>query len=151
MPLPPMIDINGSLEEVFPRLDAEFARVFRCKPRREFAGKPLIYNSSIKEGTIEEGVWHVISKGNPRSFDPDRARRLSWIECMLDGTAPGLTRWRYVDGDGTVKVYLWLEVENYVVILAEKDRVIVLVTAFYVSLEKAKKDLARRRRKGESF
>lgn len=70
---------------------------------------------------------------------------------MLDGTAPGLTRWRYVDGDGTVKVYLWLEVENYVVILAEKDRVIVLVTAFYVSLEKAKKDLARRRRKGESF
>jgi hypothetical protein len=146
-----MIDTNGSWDDIIARLDAEFARVFRSNPRRRFEGKPLVYNSSVRDGDIEEGVWHVIAKGNPRLFDPDRARRLSWIECMLDGTAPGLTRWRYLEGDGTVKIYLWLEAENYVVILAEKDRVIALVTAYYVSLEWAKNDLARRRGKGQPF
>lgn len=70
---------------------------------------------------------------------------------MLDGTAPGLTRWRYVEGDGTVKIYLWLEAANYVVILAERDHVIALVTAFYVSLSGTKRDLTKRRSKGQAF
>lgn len=151
MPLPPMIDTNGSWADIIAKLDAEFARVFRCNPRRRLEGKPLVYNSSIRDGDIEEGVWHVIAKGDPRLFDPDRARRLSWIECMLDGTAPGLTRWRYIEGDGTVKIYLWLEAENYVVILAEKDHVIALVTAFYVSMSGTKRDLTKRRSKGQAF
>ncbi|TNF12812.1 MAG: hypothetical protein EP320_11135 [Rhodobacteraceae bacterium] len=146
-----MIDTNGSWNDVIARLEAEFSRVFRCNPRRRFEGKPLIYNSSVRDGDIEEGVWHVIAKGDPRLFDPDRARRLSWIECMLEGTAPGLSRWRYVEGDGTVKIYLWLEAESYVVILAEKERLIFLVTAFYVSQNWTAKDLAKRRGKGQAF
>lgn len=151
MPLPPMIDTNGSWDDIIARLDAEFARVFRSNPRRRFEGKTLVYNSSVRDGDIEEGVWHVIARGDPRLFDPDRARRLSWIECMLDGTAPGLSRWRYVEGDGTVKIYLWLEAESYVVILAEKEHVVVLVTAFYVSQNWTAKDLDKRRRKGQAF
>lgn len=151
MPLPPMIDTNGSWDDIIARLDAEFARVFRSNPRRRFEGKTLVYNSSVRDGDIEEGVWHVIAKGDPRLFDPERARRLSWIECMLDGTAPGLSRWRYVEGDGTVKIYLWLEAESYVVILAEKERVVVLVTAFYVSQNWTARDLEKRRRNGQAF
>lgn len=151
MPLPPMIDTNGSWDDIIARLEAEFARVFRSNPRRRFEGKTLVYNSSVLDGDIEEGVWHVIAKGDPRLFDPDRARRLSWIECMLDGTAPGLSRWRYIEGDGTVKIYLWLEAESYVVILAEKERVVVLVTAFYVSQNWTAKDLEKRRCKGQAF
>lgn len=151
MSLPPMINTNGGWEEIIARLDVEFGRVFRCNPRRRFEGKPLVYNSSVRDGDIEEGVWHVIAKGDPRLFDPDRARRLSWIECMLDGSAPGLSRWRYIEGDGTVKIYLWLEEESYVVILAEKERVVVLVTAFYVSQNWTFRDLEKRRRKGQGF
>lgn len=151
MALPPMINTNGNWNDIIARLDAEFARIFRCNPRRRFNGKVIVYNTSVKEGDIEEGVWHVIAKGDPRLFDPDRARRLSWVESMLDGTAQGLSRWRYVEGDGTVKIYLWLEAEQYVVILAEKDHVVVLVTAFHVSVAWTAKDLEKRRSKGQAF
>lgn len=151
MPLPPMIDTNGNWDDIIARLEAEFAKVFRCNPGRRFEGKPLVYDSSIKDGEIEEGVWHVIAKGNPRLFDPDRARRLTWIECMLDGTAQGLSRWRYVEGDGSVKIYLWLEVESYVVILVERKRVVALVTAFYVTNAWNVKDLQKKRGNGQIF
>ncbi|MET4127661.1 hypothetical protein [Roseovarius sp. MBR-6] len=146
-----MIDTDGNWEDVVSRLDSEFTKVFRCNPRRQFEGKPIVYNSSIKDGDIEEGVWHVISKGNPRLFDPERARRLSWIQSMLEGTAQSLSRWRYVEGDGTVKIYLWLEFERYVVILAEKKHVVVLVTAFYVSQAWTIRDLDKKRSKGYVF
>ena len=70
---------------------------------------------------------------------------------MLEGTAPGLSRWRYVEGDGTEKIYFWLEEEGYVLILAEKATVVVLVTAFFVSQDWTEKDLKKRRRNGVPF
>ena len=146
-----MIDTDGAWAEILARLDAEFGRVFRCNPRRRFNGKTIVYNTSVQDGDIEEGVWQVIAKGKPRLFDPDRARRLSWIESMLEGTAPGLSRWRYIEGDGTEKIYFWLEAEGYVLILAEKATVVVLVTAFFVSQDWTEKDLVKRRQNGVQF
>lgn len=151
MTMPPFINTNGSWPDIISRLEAEFSLIFRCNPTRRFEGKPIVYDRSIKEGDIEEGVWHVIARGKPRLFDPDRARRLSWINCMLDGTAPGLSRWRYVEGDGAIKVYFWLEAEDYVLILVEKPRIFVLVTAFFVSNDWTFHDLEKRRRNGQVF
>lgn len=151
MYLPPMIDTNGRWPDIISRLEKEFEKIFKCSPRRRFDGKMIVYDDRKLDGDIEEGVWHVIARGEPRLFDPERARRLSWIGCMLDGVAPGLSRWRYIEGNGAVKIYLWLEAEKYVVIFAERRQVVALVTAFYVSQSWTQEDLKKRRKKGIAF
>lgn len=152
-PLPAHINVNGNWDDVRARLYVYFEKVFKAKPPPKVRGKTLVHDRRVIDSDCEEGFWHVVTKGkgDNRLFDPDRARRLCWIECMLDGSAPGLSTWSYQEGDGTTKLYFWLEAEEYVVILAEKPNVVSLVTAFHVSAPYMKKDLTKKRSKGQAF
>ncbi len=152
-PLPAHIEVNGGWDEVKARLYGHFEQVFKANPRLMIRGKPLVYDTRVIDSDCEEGFWHVVTrgKGDDRLFDPDRARRLCWVGIMLDGSAPGLSRWSYQEGDGTTKLYFWLEAEQYVVILAEKPKVVSLVTAFYASIRWVKADLLKKRAKGQAF
>lgn len=151
--LPPPIDTNGDWDEICQRLYAYFEQIFKAQPRIRIRGKPLVYDTRRIDSEYEEGFWHVVTKGkgNDRLFDPERARRLSWIRGMLDGIAPGLSRWSYPDGDGTVKLYYWLEAEQYILILAEKPHVVSLVTAYYATERWVQSDLTKKRSKGTTF
>ncbi|GGE54698.1 hypothetical protein GCM10007276_34660 [Agaricicola taiwanensis] len=153
LPLPAHIDVNGDWDEVKARLYAYFEGVFKASPRIKIRGKVLVHDSRVVDSDCEEGFWHVVTKGKgeDRLFDPDRARRLCWIGRMLDGSAPGLTRWSFQEGDGTTKLYFWLEAEEYVLILTEKPKVVSLVTAFYASAHWVKTDLTKKRTKGQAF
>jgi hypothetical protein len=151
--LPPYVSVNGEWSATCSRLYSHFEAVFKCKPCRKVKGKPLVFDDRILEGEFEEGFWHVITvgKGDDRLLDTERARRICWLASILDGTAPGLTRWAYKEGDGSEKLYYWLEAERYVLILSEKRTVVALVTAFYVSQPWLEKDLKKRRAAGTAF
>lgn len=151
--LPDFVDTNGAWEEVLDRLYSVFTSIFKQQPRRKVLGKSLIFDERTIDSDLEEGFWHVITKGKgeDRILDTERARRLSWISDMLDGVAEGLSRWKYQEGDGTNKLYYWLEDERYVLILAERKSVISLVTAFYVDQPWLESDLKKRRAKGQAF
>lgn len=152
-PLPAHIDLNGDWDEIRAKLYAHFEQVFKATPRLKVRGKPLVHDNRVIDSDCEEGFWHIVTKGKgeDRLFDPDRARRICWIGRMLDGSAPELTRWSYREGDDTTKLYFWLEAEEYVLILAEKPKVVSLVTAFYASAHWVKADLAKKRAKGQAF
>lgn len=151
--LPPFVVVDGEWSDICARLYGHFVASFKVEPRRRILGKPLVFDDRVIDGAYEEGFWHVITigKGDDRLFDTERARRISWIKAMLDGTAPGLSRWSYKEGDGTIKLYFWLEAEKYVLILAERRTVVSLVTGFYVNKTWLEKDLAKRRAKGAGF
>ncbi len=70
---------------------------------------------------------------------------------MIDGSAPGLTRWITIEGDGRTKLYYWLEAERYVLIIKEQPKIMFLNTAFYVDKPWLENDLRKRRASGEAF
>lgn len=151
--LPDLIETNGEWPDVCARLYARFCEIFKCVPRKTVIGKPLVFDERRLDSDKEEGFWHVVTKGKGenRLFDSRRARRIGWLEMILDGTAPGVSRFSYLEGDGTKKLYFWIEEEDYVLILAERDSVVVLVTAYYVEHEWTRKDFRKKRAKGQSF
>lgn len=152
MPLPPQIDTNGDWDDVLELLYACFTATFKSNPLPLVDGKLLTYDGRLLEDDKEEGFWHIISKteNGQRLPDFDRARCLPWIAAMLDGTAPDLVRWRYVEGSGRTRQYYWLENEAYVLILEEQRHVTSLVTAYYVT-GWGQRDLERRKASGTPF
>jgi hypothetical protein len=52
---------------------------------------------------------------------------------LLDGNLDGVSRWATAEGDGTIKLYFWIEAEDFVLILAEKPKVVALVSSLVVA------------------
>lgn len=155
MPLPAEIDCNGQWDDVRDRLYACFCAIFLTTPLPVVGGRLLAIDGRRLDDDLEEGFWHVTSRGPPGNRTPDfeRARRMSWIPSMLDGTAAGLTRWRHTEGSGEVRQYYWIEAEQYVLILeeAKRPRTLSLVTAFYVDKNYMFRDLEKKRARGAAF
>jgi hypothetical protein len=147
--LPAYVDTNGTWEEVRDRLYGHFCGTFKCNPRRRIRGKLLVFDGRCIDSDLEEGFWHIVTrgKGADRLLDTERARRISWLPAMLDGSVPGLSTWVYADAKGIPRLYYWLEAEKYVVLL-EKPRVVVPVTAYHVDHQGQENDLRRRRAAG---
>ena len=116
-------------------------------------GRLLTIDGRLIEDNKEEGFWHVVTRGpeEKRKPDFDRARRMPWIPTMLDGTAEGLTRWKFQEGNGRTRLYYWLENENYALILEENRRVVALVTAFFVDRSRTFDELTEKRGKGDQY
>lgn len=152
MTLPTQIDTNGSWEDVQSRLYECFCSTFKRTPPLEVLGKRVVFDTRTIDSDLEEGFWHVVTKGKAedRLFDPPRARRISWIEALLTSQPEGISRWSDVHSSGATRLYFWLEAENYVVVLQERKNVLGLVTAFYVEGWGAK-DLKKSRNRGTTF
>lgn len=150
MPLPPQIDVNGDWDDVLLRLYASFCATFKSEVPIHFNGKSVVFDRRKIDSPYEEGFWHIISrgKGDDRLPDFPRASRISWLASMLDGSAPNLSCWSYVEGSGATRFYLWLEAEGYVVILEEGTHVVSLVTAFSVDQEWTARGLRKKRGNG---
>lgn len=151
--LPAFVSVDGSWGEIRARLYAHFEECFKCSPRRNIRGKPLIFDARRVDSDLEEGFWHVVSrgKGDDRRLDTERARRICWLKPLLDGDLTGVSRWATNEGHGVIKLYYWIEDENFVLILAEKPKVVALVTAFFIDKPWLRSDLEKRRNKGTTF
>nr|WP_145959228.1 hypothetical protein [Rhizobium sp. ACO-34A] len=151
--LPQQAQTDGNWDDVCASLYGHFTATFKCIPSPVVRGKTLVFDARLIDNDKEEGFWHVVTKGKgeDRLFDPPRARRITWISALLNGTAPGVSRFSYTEGDGTVKLYYWLKSEKYVLILAEKPKIVSLVTAFYIDQTWTLKDLEKREKKGIAF
>lgn len=96
----------------------------------------------------EEGFWHLISRTDQGSGDrvPDyrRAERICWCKPLIEHVdEPEVTTWN-ADHQGKVRSYLWLQEEDYVVILAYRaSDIAMLVTAYHVDGESTRRKLRR--------
>lgn len=150
MPYPDLLKTDGDFDDVIRAAYLEFCDCFKKNPPRKVRGKPLVHDDRVLSGNCCEGFWHIVERGpdNARLFDPRRAARIGWIKEILFAGAGNASRFAYNEGSGQTKLYYWLEEENFVVILAERPRVVALVTAFYIDRDWLKKDLERRRENG---
>lgn len=121
-----------------------------------FLEKILICSKSSKKIEIsqklnvEEVFWHIISRKNSsiRTFDEQRAKRIEWVKCIiLDYDKNHIKRFYYYESNGKIRLYLWLEQYDFVVILEKiitKTEEAFIVTSFYIDNSKKKEEFAKK-------
>lgn len=150
--LPDTVEVGGNFSEVLDRLYDIFTRDFKIS-KLTYNGIPVNWNHRKANQGFEEAFWHLITKIDNRTqyrlFDPKRAERLPWCAPVIQNASDHVVKsWRYREGTGKIRNYLWLNSFDYVVILEEKRTPncfrYFLVTAFCVDRQAKKKDLESR-------
>jgi hypothetical protein len=81
--------------------------------------------------------------------DFPRARKLPWCApIILHSTDAYVTAWRYQEGSGKVRTYLWVQPDDYVIVLEERatrlGQVAILVTAYAVDGDSTRRSLTKK-------
>ena len=149
--LPPMINLDGSYEEIIERLYAIFRWDF-IENKARHLGCDVAYNGVIDEfsqGKVE-GFWHVITRDDSsktnRLIDFRRAERLPWPKPLMENPYHTQIKFFFYDKGSSrkgIRHYIWLEDYKYVVILQRKKSHYIWITAFYVE-EWKQKDLRKK-------
>ncbi len=152
--LPDLLEVNGAPAAVFAHLYSQFRLDFidlTCY----FRGLPVRYDGRKQsEDDYEDGFWHLVSRDDyaagARLLDTRRAEKLAWCAAIISNEEDdAVLVWRFREGRGQIRTYLWLREWDYVVILDERRRdVFQLVTAFHVGAGK-RHDLENRYRRRE--
>lgn len=106
--------------------------------------------SKIKDNGKELTFWHITTRedkaSDQRLADNRRCERLPWLKPMLEGTDnPEVLTWENTEGDGVIKVYVWLKDHDYIAIMKKtKNGQLILVTAFWVEYESIKRKLMKK-------
>jgi len=153
---PPMVDINGKWEDILKRLYEVFERDFK-KSKTYHKEDVVVYDNNVKSDGkgMEEGFWHVITKDTrdkktreviERLFEPRRAERLSWAKPLIENhRAKNVKYWNYDKGtkDKGIRTYIWLEDEDFLVVLQRRKNCYFWITSMYVNSQKNRDELLR--------
>jgi len=118
-----------------------------------FHGQRVNVNLSKKDGSpMEEGFWHLITREDKklkqRLPDFPRAERITWVRPIIENfSSVGMDCWKYLEGNGQIRYYLYAKADDYLVILEEKHKSFFLVTGFYVDSEWKRKELESKKSK----
>ncbi len=149
--LPPLAPVSGDLGVVVRALFSIFELDF-------VTAKPYLENMPIwwDRNPIQfEGIQcclgfrHIIARDDNRcirQFDPPRAERMPWCKPILThGSDTDLKVWRHLEQHERIKIYVWLESQDYVAVLEERRQhigtVAFLITAYHVDGESVRHSL----------
>lgn len=113
--------------------------------------KPYKYARSKKDGLpaefeqFYEKFVHIITRdaklrrkgqSKHREFDSKRANRIHWIRPILEHCAdPCITRFEFIEDDGSLREYFWCRAVQYIVIIEYIRPDYALITGFCVDAE----------------
>ena len=147
--LPGVLSMDGSWDKTLEKLYRIFENDFIIG-RPLFGELPVWWNNRKVDGQYEEGFWHLITKTEhsimDRVPDFDRAKRLPWCApAIINHNDPLVKCWGFVEDNGIIRTYIWLEGWDYVVILEKRrmriGEVAFLITAYFVEGSKTRKKL----------
>jgi len=141
-------ELGGDWHRFLLELYNLFYRDFRMS-RPRFRGLPVVYDTRISEGK-EEGFWHLISEVDKDSGDRNvvlrRCERIAWVRPIIEqADDPRVSVWSNRRGTHR-RILLWLEEQDYLVVLEEKKKFFVLVTAYCTDSEHTRRRLRQERR-----
>lgn len=148
--LPPLLVFGGDWDRCCGEAYAIFSRDF-LERTASCLGTPVHVDKRKIGSDKVESFWHVTSTtdratGN-KLPDINRLVRIRWIRALIDNaSAADVLCWRYKEGNGPVRVYIWARDAEFVVILEEimGRKFLRLVTAFIVGYDSKKRDLMKR-------
>ena len=121
--------------------------------RPSYEGRTVVHDTRIEDGK-EAGFWHMIcryeARTHAREMDLRRCERIPWPRPMIGhSTDKSLSVWRSErkkpSRSRQTRVLIWLENLDYVVVLAERPRAMILVTAYCTDIESHKEKLRKER------
>ena len=167
-----MLDWLPSLFKVNPWTDNTYNDLYEYFCKKIKGAKLKLNWRSVwifpdKEDGKEKIFWHLTSRENkpkriPRRKQkfintnaqdelerlPDlrRSERITWITAIIKNVSSSeILHWDYLEGDGTIKTYLWIKKEDFVVILKKyKDLTYRLITSFYIDKKNKRRDFERK-------
>lgn len=158
--LPALASVDGEWHEVIRRLHEVFRRDFiRGNPK--LRGFPVRWDRRVEEGDrYDEGFWHLVTKkdhaSGDRLLDPDRAKRIAWPAAIIDHAGEDcVLAWDYREGSGRIRTYLWLQEEDFVVILERKilkndgSEAYFLITSYFAAGDSSRRNLRRKHEQRE--
>lgn len=108
-----------------------------------FQGLPIRIQRRPEYKDKHFAFWHLISEGEKeeeRTPDFRRCERLAWVRFVIEKceSHTGIFWWQNKRGTKT-RVVLWLEKENYAVILEKRKDYFLLKTAYFLEKRRAVK------------
>ena len=146
--LPPLFAVNPWTATTFDALYAVFKADFLDSTASYGSHRVWVFPNQERDKVLI--FWHLTEKEDKavggRVADLRRAERLPWSRPMLDNiTDPQVTHWDYVEGDKTVKTYVWLKDFDFVIVLKRMPNLSRrLITSFHVDYANKKRDLERK-------
>lgn len=145
-------DFNGEWEKFLAAVYQIFERDFKHS-RPGYLGKSVVHDSKIENGK-EAAFWHLISRDDPRTgnreMDIRRCERVLWPRPIIEHLADNaVSVWKVerkkADRKSQTRVLIWLENLDYLVVLAERPKAMVLITAYCTDIESQREKLRRER------
>lgn len=144
--LPPLVLLQhygGNWDSYLDTIYTYFKRDF-IESRPAFRGTRL----ALKRHPVSQGkeatFWHMISEGKDeatRTPDLRRCERIRWPRPVIEqADAKGLKVWASVRNNES-RIHIWLEAEDYVVVLAKRKDYLLPWTAFLVTYEHTRRRL----------
>jgi hypothetical protein len=127
-------DSSKFIEEIYAKFKLDFLDDFNRRSL-QFEGVPLSLRRHPLVRGKEASFWHLISTGDieeERLLDFDRCERIAWAKAILDNANnSAVKRWENTRGNN-INICLWLEEENYMVVLGKRNGYLLLLTAYCV-------------------
>jgi len=144
--LPPLVlldDFGGNIGAYLDHLYEIFLDDF-VRNRANLLGVPVHIKRHPLAAGREATFWHLLSSGKieaERIPDLRRCERIAWPRAIIDNILdPQLKVWKN-ERKGETRICLWLESAEYLVVVADRKRYVVLWTAYDVTREHAKAKL----------
>lgn len=136
-------DYNNNWEQYLDALYSYFKADF-VDSKPVFQGQRL----ALKRYPLFEGkeatFWHLISEGTSeenRAIDLRRCERIRWLKPVIENSADDAIKlWKNIRR-GEIRICLWLENQEYLVVLAERKGYILPWTAYVVTEPHRKRKL----------
>jgi hypothetical protein len=145
-------DFNGEWDRFLATVYQIFERDFK-KSNPKYQDYPVTYDSRIEDGK-EAVFWHMTCRYYPgtrgREMDLRRCERIPWPRPMIEhSTDTSLSVWKNERKKPSrprqTRVLIWLENLDYIVVLAERPKEMILVTAYCIDIKSQKEKLKKER------
>lgn len=148
--LPDMVSLDGIWKEVLQKLYSIFTIDFKNR-KVYYKNMEVWHDNRILAGDkYEEGFWHLISRTDnstgDRVTDNRRSERLPWCRPVIENSADSaIKEWDNLEGRGKTRTYIWLEKNDYVVILERRKKrkgdIMFLITAYHLDGDSSRKKM----------
>ena len=142
-------DFKGDWDKFLTTVYQIFERDFKnSKPT--YQALPVNYDARIEDGK-EAVFWHLICRDDyrtkKRELDLRRCERIPWPRPIIEHPSDlAISTWKS-ERQRETRVLIWMEALDYLVVLAERPRSVILVTAFCTDIKSHKEKLIKEREK----
>ena len=142
-------DFNGDWDKFLTTVYEIFVHDFKSS-RPTYQGLPVSYDGRVEDGK-EAVFWHLICRNDlstqKRELDLRRCERIPWPRPIIEhSTDLVISVWKS-ERQREIRVLIWIETLNYLIVMAEKPKSMILVTAFCTDIKSQREKLIKERDK----